>query len=685
MSSAHLKKFASIKPADIEWRNNLPYSREFDDIYFSSEDGLAESTYVFIEGNQLENDWLTLDQKQFFLAELGFGSGLNFLITANLWQEKINAHPELKSKHLHYISIEKHPLLLSDFRRACEHWPQFSKISEQLIEDYPSQTYGRHQLKFEKINLTLTLLYMPVEEALNDLLQESEYQQNKLKFDHWFLDGFAPAKNESMWGDKLCQSIAKLSRVGTRLATFSVAASVKKPLQNAGFEIKKRKGFGRKREMLTAQLKQRPDNLNQSKFINIKFEKPWFHYSQSDASNKVAIIGGGLAGCATAYSLSSKGYSVDLYESNNDLAMGASGAAAGIFHPQLTGDMNINSQFNWLAYLYLLRFISRLTESEKEQVILSHGITRFLANETIKKQLLLLADSIGIQDWVKKDEKYSDSNAVSFPHGAALDISNFCQLLFDKIPVHKKKLLTNNKVTGLNWNGNNWTIQSAKMNDKYSHVVLCTGAKNHLLDQSTVDSTNTTRGQTCYLSHQPLTEHINHVLCEQVYLVPHQNGDFHIGTTFEDFHDDDLNLHSQHDILNKTSAFLNELSIPFLSTNEINTKKLAGTVGYRLHSLDRLPIIGGATDHAKLSKDFEKLGQKRIARDNISCYNNPGLWLNTAYGSHGLLYSLLGSEYLASLINNDISPVGSQLGWAIHPARFFVNSLKRSQSSNARD
>lgn len=58
--------------------NNTPVSEQFDDIYFSTQDGLEESYYVFQDGNQLWQKWQTHTSESFVIAETGFGTGLNF-------------------------------------------------------------------------------------------------------------------------------------------------------------------------------------------------------------------------------------------------------------------------------------------------------------------------------------------------------------------------------------------------------------------------------------------------------------------------------------------------------------------------------------------------------------------------------------------------------------------------------
>ena len=73
--------------------NNTPVSTEFDDIYFSTQDGLAESYYVFHEGNQLAEKWHNHTQAYFVITETGFGTGLNFLAVAEKFQQFRQTYP----------------------------------------------------------------------------------------------------------------------------------------------------------------------------------------------------------------------------------------------------------------------------------------------------------------------------------------------------------------------------------------------------------------------------------------------------------------------------------------------------------------------------------------------------------------------------------------------------------------
>lgn len=220
----------------IAWRDGQPYSKTFDDVYFSTDDGLAETHYVFMESNQLPQRWQALSVDRFRIIETGFGTGLNCLCAANLWLKLAPAYAVL-----HITSIEKYPLSALDMAQAHALWPDLTLISPQFLAQYTPLQAGKNTITLADGRVILTLWVGDVAEVLPQLQSPC---------DAWFLDGFAPAKNPDMWQADLFSEMARLSIAGTTFATFTSAGMVKRGLQAAGFHVHKKTGYGRKREML---------------------------------------------------------------------------------------------------------------------------------------------------------------------------------------------------------------------------------------------------------------------------------------------------------------------------------------------------------------------------------------------------------------------------------------------------
>lgn len=222
--------------------NGVPRSERFDDVYFSAEDGLAETRHVFLDGNGLPEFWA--GRENFTICETGFGTGLNMLATLKLWLD-CNKTP----KNIHYISYEKYPLSRHYIREHLSRWPELSFVFDAMDAYYPDDLdipFMDFHL-FDRFHVTIMV------GDINALIPYLPYVPHVYEadaIDCWYLDGFTPAKNPDMWSDTVFQAMGKNSRKGARFATFTAAGFVKRGLMNAGFDVQKAKGFGRKRDML---------------------------------------------------------------------------------------------------------------------------------------------------------------------------------------------------------------------------------------------------------------------------------------------------------------------------------------------------------------------------------------------------------------------------------------------------
>lgn len=210
-------------------------SAEYDDIYFNPDDGLGESRYVFLDGIDAPRIWQ--DKPQFNITELGFGTGLNYLLTAKLWHDTAAA-----DAHLTYCGIDLHPLPKTELEKIYPEWPELKSVANDFLAVYPETSAGIH-ISYAAPNITLMLCWGEVIE----MLQSIRRRQNA-----FYLDGFAPQKNPQMWRDEIYPELARIAAPGAIAATFTAAGSVKRGLEAAGFNVTKTKGFGHKRERIIA-------------------------------------------------------------------------------------------------------------------------------------------------------------------------------------------------------------------------------------------------------------------------------------------------------------------------------------------------------------------------------------------------------------------------------------------------
>jgi len=208
--------------AQIEWREGrVPVSTQFDDPYFSLENGMAETAHVFLAGNDLPARFAD----GFHVAELGFGTGLNFLVALQAFRDCGCGG------RLHFTSFEAFPLDMNDLRTALS---AFEGLPADLAraQDYPERLEGP--------DFTLRVIVGDARATLPEWDGRA---------DAWFLDGFSPAKNPELWSPELMAQVGAHTTQGGTAATYTAAGFVRRGLAEAGFEVSRVQGYGRKRHM----------------------------------------------------------------------------------------------------------------------------------------------------------------------------------------------------------------------------------------------------------------------------------------------------------------------------------------------------------------------------------------------------------------------------------------------------
>ena len=281
----------------LTWaEDGAPRSGRFGDVYFSADDGLAESRAVFLQGCGLPQAWA--GRAAFTVAELGFGTGLNILALLDLWRRE--GPPNAR---LHVFTVEGFPLTREEAARALAAWPELAEIAAVLLDRWPSRDPGVHRIDLPEFNAVIDVAVGEVLDALTAWTGRA---------DAWFLDGFSPALNPQMWSEPVLDLVAARSAPGARLATFTVAGFVRRGLTQRGFQVDKRPGHGRKRERLEAV--RRPT---------------------------VAVIGAGIAGASVARALVEARCAVTVIEADRPGA-GGSGFPSALVTPRLdAGDVGI--------------------------------------------------------------------------------------------------------------------------------------------------------------------------------------------------------------------------------------------------------------------------------------------------------------------------------------------------------
>lgn len=214
--------------AELEWRDGVPVSTRFADPYYSMENGLAETRHVFLDGNDLRHRLAP----GFHVAELGVGTGLNLLALVALVRDT-------GTGPIRYTGFEAFPISAVQMHEALSAFPELSDDAARLVAAWEEGG----PLRTAEIEACF---------VFGDARTTVPGWEGRA--DAWFLDGFAPARNPELWEPALLSAVARHTLPGGTAATYSAAGAVRRALADAGFEVARRPGYGRKRHMTVARL-----------------------------------------------------------------------------------------------------------------------------------------------------------------------------------------------------------------------------------------------------------------------------------------------------------------------------------------------------------------------------------------------------------------------------------------------
>jgi tRNA 5-methylaminomethyl-2-thiouridine biosynthesis bifunctional protein len=687
----------SMEFAKLDWQTgDIPEARHFQDIYFYKEHGLKESEYVFLQQNHLQQRWQQLDPNQtgtFTIAETGFGTGLNFLLTWALWQQYA---PE--NWRLNYISVEKHPLLTADLQRSLKVWPSLQPLAKQLVESYPPLIPGQHLLTLNT-SVQLQLLFGDAAHCFEQLLNTNHpalSNQNGFAVDAWFFDGFTPAKNPDMWSRQLFLLASQLSKPGSTFSSFTAATNVRRELEASGFNVKKEKGFGRKREMIRGEFIAHPKLFEQPKAGKKTNTTPWYFHKNLADKKTAIVIGGGLAGVLTANALARRGCKVTLIERHHALAQEGSGNPQGILYTKLSPHDGTLNQFTLSSYLYAMRFYRSLlnTDSFKDSDVNFCGVLQ-LARTDKEKQLYPKLQQAFQQhpqmvQFINAEVASSiagidiTDDASYFPLGGWVSPIKVCETLA-KHPLIN--IIYDCEAITINQDQDQWLINDnhQKTIARADIVVIANSRDAQQFEQTQSLPLKTIRGQVSFVDENNQSKALKSVICHEGYLTPAINGQHSLGATFDNHISNksllaDDHLRNLNSLNQAVPVFLNAAGLAENNFSQLS-QTLNGRAGLRCTSSDYLPVVGAVHQTERFSQDYASLAKdaKKTIATPGAYYS--GLYINIAHGSRGLTSIPLCSELLATIIFDEVRPMPRQLITAIHPARFSIRNITRGKSS----
>ncbi|MEZ6939719.1 bifunctional tRNA (5-methylaminomethyl-2-thiouridine)(34)-methyltransferase MnmD/FAD-dependent 5-carboxymethylaminomethyl-2-thiouridine(34) oxidoreductase MnmC [Aeromonas sp. S12(2024)] len=659
----------SLHHARLDWNEaGTPVSSDFGDVYFSNDNGLGETRYVFLQQNRLPARFSHHDSDSFVIGETGFGTGLNFLATMQAFLEQ--APQSGNGSRLHFISFEKYPLTQDDLRKALAAWPELDHLSQDLVAQWPLPVSGCHRLHFAGGRIRLDLWFGDIK----DMLPQVPHRAEGL-VDAWYLDGFSPAKNPEMWTQELFEGLARLARPNCSIATFTCAGFVRRGLIAAGFAMKKVKGHGSKREMLVGD---RTDKQPQQTIV------PWYARPAGRAG-EVVIIGGGIASAMTALSLVERGRKVTLLCEDDELANGASGNRQGALYPLLNGEHDALSRFYSLAFGYARQRLLALAERHPIAFELC-GVTQLGYDD--KSAAKLAKMSLGpfppeLMHPLSTSEVEQvvglpcGHSGVSYPLGGWLCPADLTRAALKEAQASGLlQVEYHTQVVTIAEQTDAWHIESQDGRHwQAPNLVVAAGHQLPALLPFAELPLYPVRGQVSHVPTSASLRQLKTVLCYDGYLTPMHNDQHCIGASYSR-NQSSLEFRAEEQIQNQVrlQACLPEQAWPA----EVDVSGNEARVGVRCASRDHLPVVGPVARLQGLADHYAQLQHDQHNAQPLPLH--PGLYVLGALGSRGLCSAPLCGELLASEICGEPLPLAADLLEALHPARYWVRKLLKGKA-----
>ncbi len=573
------------------------YSKSYNDIYFDKLNGPKETEHVYLNTNNLTKKFK--NKQKFVIAEIGFGTGLNFLLTWKLWKENRKTNGSLT-----YISFENAPLSKKDIERVYKKFKNLDGYSRFLLKNIPERYKSTHRIFIKADNINLILIYDDVTSLINF----------NFKADTWFLDGFSPKKNPLVWTDKLFKQLYNFTNLDGSLSTFSVAGHIRRGLLKAGFKVSKVNGYGNKKEISYA-IKKDLISSNQYKFSCEKKIGP------------VAIIGSGISGASLAYALRKRNIECFIIDKSYKLANGASGNKIALQMPKLTMDNSPYGQLSLEAFLF-----SRKIAKSLNAIPRSDGLVLIPSrNRDILKFKKLLENNWPLD---LLNNNYDKLNFLKFINhiymksSGIVDNSKFIQNLIKDVEFISK--FDVKKITSKD--GLNIIIDKFGNRLKAKTVIWANGFEMTNLSHNL--PINPISGQVTYLKANELSSNLKINFSYRHHLSQAFRGYHQIGASFN---------RNANTCFREIDQNANINSIPeFLRKNIFyNITESGHRVSVRASTKDRMPFFG----------DLSALTGKKS--NNIYILGGMGAW--------GFVYAPFYAELLVTKIINDQLVINSNL------------------------
>jgi len=405
---------------------------------------------------------------------------------------------------------------------------------------------------------------------------------------------------------------------------------------------------------------------------------PWFTLPPTPKQDRIAIIGGGIAGCAVAHSLARRGRQVALYERQANLAQATSGNPLGVILPVVPRKPDPMGHYFKAAYRWILQKVKAFEAQGQEVGWRPTGVVHILA----KERLRLLHDAL-TRGLVPHDQAVPidaeeaaritgmpfTQPAIFYPDGGFLVPARLCQAYTGDAFIQIRRDWA---ITSIERVDGHWLLHTQQTSEPADVVVLANGCDAFDFPQVGDLPMGRSRGQLALLE-APLLAHVPRcVVCHKGYMVPGLNGDVLLGATWRKHHKTELQQDDQLELIEEARTWIPGFSLT-------GNPPLRGRVGFRARTPDHLPIVGPLPDQAAYRQVYGEIRHGKGREQLPTAPYLPGLFASLGHGGRGIVSTGLAGEVIAAQICGEVSPLETSILDSIHPGRFLIRALKKGR------
>lgn len=223
------------------------------DTFHSGCGALTECEYVYLGNSHIHQEMLQRGEVE--VLEMGFGTGMNFLVTAALAREC--------QVRLRYCAVERAPLAKEVLEQVLQ-FPASSQarlepVRDELLKCWPYEREGETVFGSSATEPAVELVSQRIISLAGDVSlalwngDALSYSYPTAAFTAIYFDPFSPQSNPDLWSEDFLTRMFETLRDDGVLVSYCVNSEVRRRLTRIGFTVQREPGPpGGKREILHA-------------------------------------------------------------------------------------------------------------------------------------------------------------------------------------------------------------------------------------------------------------------------------------------------------------------------------------------------------------------------------------------------------------------------------------------------